>query len=332
MRTGWARSALLSIVLGLSATSAASAQDVDAGEKLEEANGLLEGLQYERAREGFFEVVLSGSADPEQLATAYFNLGVVEAALNNGTSATDAFYLALMLQPSQALGLGGSPKIEGFLNQARDRLIAVGALSIHAEVRGGTLRVGVANDPVGMVKRLEVSMGESEGAASRADVDLGKGATLEVASDVEAVTVTAFDESGNQLRVVELDPSEEAEDAAASGGGTSVWSRWELWAGLAAASAGGGAYFFMKSGERGDEATAERNRETPDAVAISRLEDEESRLGNYGLVGFGLAGAAAAAAGMILWFDGSESGQEEDVAVLPAVGPGQVGAQFSMRF
>lgn len=299
-----------------------------AGDLLDQATEKLEALRYDEARDGFFAVVTSGTAEPEQLAKAYFNLGIVEAALNNGTSSIDAFYLSLMIQPSLALGLGGSPKIEVFLNQARDRVVGVGSLGASLGFGSGVLTVSIDNDPLGLVKAIVVEMSKSDDESGKVTLEPGS-SSVQVDSDVESIEVVLFDETGNQLKVMSLEPGSPVDNAVA--GSSPPWSNWGLWAGLAAASAGGGAFFLMKSGERGDEISSLRADGSMDSTQISRLEDEESRLGTYGLVGFGLAGAAAVAAGAIL-FMGDEAAGEEDVAFVPQLQPGNWGGSLFVRF
>lgn len=308
------------------------AEEVDAGERLDEATEQLEALRYDEAREGFFTVIASGSADSEQLAKAYFSLGIVEAALNNGTSAIDAFYLALMIQPSLALGLGGSPKIEEFLNQARDRIVAVGALSARLELKMGQLDILIENDPLNIVKAITVSTSAADGEAGQVSIEPGQ-ARVEIDSSVESVEVTLADETGNQLKVLSLETASVQGVDTGIADSSSPWSSWGLWAGVAAAGVGSGAYFLMRSGARGDDASALRQDGSTDTTRIGRLEDDETRLGTYGLIGFGVAGAAALTAGAIVLFgEETQPESEGDVAWSPRLGPGTWGADVRFRF
>ena len=87
-------------------------------------------LDYTGAQQALFAVVQSGKATSAELAQAYFNLGVVEAALGNDVESTDSFYLALMIEPSLLFPEGGSPKIRERLNEARSRVTEVGVLQV----------------------------------------------------------------------------------------------------------------------------------------------------------------------------------------------------------
>lgn len=327
---GVGASALLFCSLTLAQPGLLKAEESDAGGRLDQATEQLEALRYDEAREGFFAVVASGSADSEQLAKAYFSLGIVEAALNNGTSSTDSFYMALMVQPSLALGLGGSPKIEEFLNQARDRIVAVGALSARLVLKEGNLSIVIDNDPVSLVKGITVNTTTSDGESAQVSMEPGE-ARVAIESGVESVEVILADETGNQVKVLTLDPAE-ATVADASNTGSSPWSGWALWTGVAAAGAGAGAYFFMKSGEQGDKASELRGSGSTDVTEFARLEDEEDRLGSYGLIGFGVAGAAALTAGAIVLFGDSDNKADQSVAISPRLGPGNWGADLRFHF
>jgi hypothetical protein len=307
--------------------------------KLEMGTKLLEQLGYAEAQQLFFEVVQSGQATPDQLAQAYFNLGIVEATLGNEVEATDAFYLALMVKPSILFPSGGSPKIRERLDAARSRVMEVGVLEARARVAGGKLEVHVDNDPLDLVKRIEVvkvSVGDRldkttlKSGATSTDIDAG----------VNAAFVVLYDEAGNQLKIVDVDPSAKASEqiATATAGGPSVWKSWGVWAGIAGALALGSTYCLMESSNIGGDIDDAQNQPEPDAIEIARLEDNRDRVALYGVVGFSMAGAAAVAAGILL-LSGDDSGEKSDdtaadtqASVAPSLAPGHVGAQFRLRF
>jgi len=134
------------------------APKTEVGEKLEAAKTEVEQLDYPAARDTLLVAIGSGTATSEELAQAYFALGSVEAALGNDVESTDSFYLALMIQPSLLFPEGGSPKIRERLNAARSRVTEVGVLQARATVKGSVLEVHLDNDPLDLVKRIDVMM------------------------------------------------------------------------------------------------------------------------------------------------------------------------------
>jgi hypothetical protein len=330
---------LSSVVVAALPAATATAQDADLSEKVDQAVKLIEDkpLNYLEAQRLLFEVVRSGEGSPDVMSLAYFTLGRVEAALEHGVESTDSFYLALMIQPSLFLPEGTSPKVRDRLNEARSRVIEVGVLEASLSLVGGVLELHLDNDPLGLVKKIEVVMSRGEGESARAELDKSK-PRIAVDSDVEGISVVLFDELGNQLRVLELDPSdaESSDDINRStiAGPSTIWENWGLWAGVAGVMAAGGAYFIMESGSLQGDLDDARAADTPDPTAVQRLEDSKDRVGLYGVVGLGLAGAAAVASGalLILGGNGPAGVETSDAAFVPSVGPGHVGAQFSLTF
>jgi hypothetical protein len=317
---------------------AASAPQSEVAGKIEQAKKQIEQLDYTAAQQGLFAVVQSGAATSEELAQAYFNLGVIESALGNDVEATDSFYLALMIQPSILFPEGGSPKIRERLNAARSRVTEVGVLQARAVVRDGVLDVHLDNDPLKLVKRVDVMMTREGGESGK--VTLKKGAMrAEVESGVQTIQVVFFDDTGNQLKVLDVDPSGKSEGTAPGGVpvGTppSVWASWGLWAGVAGALALGGTYFIMEAGSVDDDAQAARNAPNPNRAEVKRLEENRDQVGTYGVIGLSMAGAAAVTSGALLLFGGHDkpaSAESSEASLVPSVAPGHVGARFSMRF
>jgi hypothetical protein len=322
------------------ATSEKAAPVGEAGVKLEQAVKQLEQLNYTEAQQTLLAVIQSGQAMPDQLAQAYFNLGIVESALDNEVEATDSFYLALMLQPSLLFPEGGSPKIRTRLNEARSRVTEVGVLEARAVVGDGVLEVQIGNDPLNLIKRIEVTM--TRGGGETGTVELKKNALrAEVEPGVETIQVVFYDEAGNRLKILDVDPAAKAAEASAidAEGSPSVWRSWGLWAGVAGAFALGGAYFIMESGNISSDIDAAKDETQPDLAEISRLEDDRDRVGLYGIVGLSMAGAAAVTAGALLLFDDSKDASKGDATegpaeatLVPSFAPGHVGARFQMRF
>jgi hypothetical protein len=303
--------------------------------KLEQAVKDVEQLNYVEAQQQLLAIVSSGRANSEQLAKAYFSLGEVEAGLGNEVESTDSFYLALMIQPALLYPSGGSPKIRERLNEARSRLTEVGALEASGSVQGGALEVQIANDPLQLVKGVEVVM-------TRADGDIGK-ATLkpsatrvQVDPDVQSIRVVLHDETGNELKAFDVDPAVKSSAAPVElASKPSLWSKWGVWAGVAGALALGGTYFVVESGKLSDEVDAAKGEPVQDPNEIANLEDRRDETKLYGVVGLSMAGAAAVAAGALLFLQDDAPAKAEtssQARLVPNAGPRHVGAQFSMRF
>jgi hypothetical protein len=320
---------------------APSAPPSEVTTKIEAAKSQIGQLDYTGAQQALFEVVQSGKATSAELAQAYFNLGVVEAALGNDVESTDSFYLALMIEPSLLFPEGGSPKIRERLNEARSRVTEVGVLQVRGVVRARVLDVYLDNDPLNLVRRVDVMMTREDGESGK--VTLEKGAMrAEVESGVKTIQVALYDEAGNQLKLIDVDPSSSGPGAGGSpvGAPPSVWGNWGLWAGVAGALAIGGTYFIMEAGSLDEDIQAAQDAPNRNPAEVQRLQENQDRVGLYGVIGLSLAGAAAVTSGALLFFggdgdakdstEGSSDGAEATVA--PTFAPGHVGARFSLRF
>jgi hypothetical protein len=317
---------------------AASAPPSEVTVKIDEAKKLIEQLDYGRAQEALFAVVQMGKATPEELAQAYFSLGVAEAALGNDVESTDSFYLALMIQPSLLFPEGGSPKIRERLNEARSRVTEVGVLQARGTVKDRVLDVHVDNDPLNLVKRVDVTMTREGGESGKVSLEKGE-MRAEVEAGVQTIQLALYDDAGNQLKVVDVDPAGKSNESAGEAARTppSVWESWGLWAGVAGAFALGGTYFIMEAGSLDSDIRDARDASNP--AEVSRLEENQDRVGLYGIIGLSLAGAAAATSGALLLFSGGEAkdgeGSAEQAAsakLVPSIAPGHVGASFTLRF
>jgi hypothetical protein len=323
-----------------SSQEAPSAPPSEVTAKIDAAKKQIEQLDYTAAQQALFDVVQSGKATTEELAQAYFSLGVIEAALGNDVESTDSFYLALMIQPQLLFPEGGSPKIRERLNEARSRVTEVGVLQAHAVVKDRVLDVHLDNDPLNLVKRIDVTMTREGGETGK--VTLERGAMrAEVERGVQTIQVALFDESGNLLKMLDVDPAAKGGSAgAAAVAPPSVWSNWGLWAGVAGALALGGTYFIMEAGSLDSDIQDARDAPNRNPAEVSRLQDNQDRVGLYGVIGLSMAGAAAATAGALLLFgggdeakDGSDtSGATPEATLVPSFAPGHVGARFSLRF
>jgi hypothetical protein len=306
--------------------------------KLEQAAKLMAQLNYSEVQQLLLGVVESGHATSEELSKAYFGIGEAEAALGNDVEATDSFYLALMIQPAMLFPSGGSPKIRERLNAARSRVTEVGVLEATARVERGALDVQLRNDPLQLVKNIEVSMTRADGDVGKASLDR-KAPRVQVDADVKAIRVVLHDENGNELKAIDVDPAvkQDVVTPVLAGGKPSVWQNWGLWAGVAGGFALGGTYFFLESGKLSDDVDAAKGEAQPKQPKIANLEDRRDRVGLYGLVGFSLAGAAALTAGALYLFHddpapASDAAASSQARLVPSFGPRQIGAEFSLRF
>ena len=322
-----------------SSEEAPSAPPSEITTKIDAAKAQIDQLDYPAAQQALFDVVQAGKATSAELAQAYFNLGIVEAALGNDVEATDSFYLSLMIEPSIVFPEGGSPKIRERLNEARSRVTEVGVLQLRGVVKGGVLDVYLDNDPLKLVRRVDVMMTREGGESGK--VTLEKGAMrAEVEPGVKTIQVAVYDEAGNQLKIVDVDPA-----TGITGGTTapvapppSVWESWGLWAGVAGAFALGGTYFIMEAGSLDSDIEAAVDAPNSNPAEVQRLQDNQDRVGLYGVIGLSLAGAAAVTSGALLFFggddkDGAESSEAStEATVTPTFAPGHVGANFRLTF
>jgi hypothetical protein len=323
------------------AAEAESAPPSEVTGKIDEAKKQIEQLDYTTAQKSLFSVVQSGKATSQELAQAYFSLGVVEAALGNDVESTDSFYLALMIQPSLLFPEGGSPKIRQRLNEARSRVTEVGVLQAHGTVKGGVLDVHLDNDPLALVKRVDVMMTREGGESGKVSLERDE-LRAEVESGVQTIQVALFDEAGNQLKMFDVDPKGGGSAGEAARTPPSVWENWGLWAGVSGALAIGGAYFIMEAGSLDDDIRAARDAPATsrNPAEVSRLQDNQDRVGLYGVIGLSLASAAAVTSGALLLFGGGDKAKgpegttepAPEATLVPSVAPGHVGAQFTLRF
>lgn len=160
----------------------------------------------------------------------------------------------------------------------------------------------------------------------------------EVEPGVESIQVLFYDEAGNRLKVLDVDPAGQASQAlpAEAVGASSIWSSWGLWAGVAGALALGGTYFVMEAGDLDAEVGSAQNEPEPDRAEITRLADNRDRVALYGVVGLSMAGAAAVTAGALFLFGDDERPVESEAgleaSLVPSFAPGHVGARFHLRF
>lgn len=320
------------LVFALSGVAAAQVT-----EQLDRALAEMNELRYDQARTLLFDVIQSGKATAPELSKAYFNIGVTEAAVGNGTEATDAFYLALMVEPTLVLPKGGSPKIREYLNSARQRVMHVGVLDAHLTLRQGVLGVTIDNDPLSLVKNAKVVFAKGEGESSEAELDPKGKMRIEIDDDVTGVEVSLLDENGNQLKALKLEPGGTAEKPAPASApkdaadGPSWIGNWGLWAGMAAFFGATGTYFMVKQGKVQSRLDDVSGRPDVDPRFIDDLQSDKDRYGLFGLISLGAAGAAAVTAGTIVILSGGDE-EPKQATIVPQLGLDRVGAELKLRF
>jgi hypothetical protein len=91
----------------------------------------------------------------------------------------------------------------------------------------------------------------------------------------------------------------------------------------------------VESGKLSDEVDAAKGEPVQDPNEIANLEDRRDETKLYGVVGLSMAGAAAVAAGALLFLQDDAPPKAEassQARLVPNAGPRHIGAQFSMRF
>jgi hypothetical protein len=120
----------------------------------------------------------------------------------------------------------------------------------------------------------------------------------------------------------------------------SIWASWGLWAGVAGAMALGGTYFIMEAGSLDEDIQAAQDVPNPNAAEIERLQNNQDRVGLYGVIGLSMAGAAAVTSGALLLFGGDDEVKKDEAqpsdaaeaSLVPSFAPGHVGARFTLKF
>ncbi|MBX3197028.1 MAG: hypothetical protein KF894_02625 [Labilithrix sp.] len=188
------RRVVLSVLLGVSATSAAFAQPkgkdrparaAEAPADVETAEQLYAKLDYDKANEVAERVTRQRNLSHDQLVRAYRILAVTDAILDKEEQARDAFLQLLVFDPEYTVDTNLGPKVSTPFVEARGQFRSLPSkpgMEVVANVRadGGQLRI-TTRDPTRIAKKVSVGYRwTSSGEYTVSTVGLGE-ATVEVA-------------------------------------------------------------------------------------------------------------------------------------------------------
>jgi hypothetical protein len=173
-----------------------------ADDPLARASQAVAASDYVAARRELAAVRDAGDRSPSDTAEMYRLSGIVEAALGDPASATDAFTHLLALAPKARLPSGTSPRIQQPFDAAARYFATRAPLEVKIETRADppTITLVVVSDPVGMVARARVVYAidrspertQEAPASRRTEIALPAGRRIDA-------RVTALDAHGNRL-------------------------------------------------------------------------------------------------------------------------------------
>jgi hypothetical protein len=341
------RSPLPALVVAV-AISIAGAAPVCADElnpDLEQARRQKRALRYDEARASLDRALARGGNSPAQLAEIYRLRGEVAAGLGDRRAAEESFRRLLALVPTASLPAGVSPKIADPFAAARASLAGRPPLSVTHQIERGAspaLVVVVESDPIGMVAGARVQYLRPGGRWITSEVR-GRG-RLRLALPAEqllSLAIAIIDDTGNVLvgfgsrdRPLEVataapgaSPRPPDDDRQRS---PSLIARWQLWAAVAVSFGAAGSYFAIDTAraENDLDAIYDRAGTTEFADVMDRIDDLESRGERSALlanIGFGIAGASALTAAILLIRDASGRERTAGVSLAPSAGGLTVG-------
>lgn len=192
---------LLAAVWSTSAVCFGAPAVATSSSTLAEAEAAFEDLKFEKTRDLANRSLELGRASPDEMQRLLYLIGVSEAALDQPEAAQAAFSKLLSLNPDATMAQDLSPKLRSPFMEAKGRTIEQGELGARASFGTENRIVVELNDPIGMARRVELSVrGSKTGsfvksfkqAAKRLEFSRIPGPYLEY-------TIVASDEHGNRL-------------------------------------------------------------------------------------------------------------------------------------
>jgi hypothetical protein len=273
----------------------------------------LDALQYDKARASLDEALRAGDNGPAELAEIYLLAGQVAGALDDAAAAEDHFKRLLVLQPGAKLPAGMSPKITAPFDAARGWLDEHAALAADLDTRADALIFVIQSDPLAMIAeaRVAVTVGGDEqpalsgrGNAKQITITLPEGELTLRASLVDANGNRLIDFPERELTVGVVTPISGPPVTDKPRAERPLYAKWWLWGGVAVAFAGGGTYFGLDALSAQDELDKlnadSMNHDFSEAQVVQERGERSALLAN---IGFGLAGAAAVVAAVLLVTD-----------------------------
>lgn len=309
----------------LAAAVPARADDAGVNAALAQAWADRAALRYRQALDGIERALARGAASPAQMAEMYRMAGELAAGLDEPSSAQRWFARWVALVPDARLPADASPKLRAPMDAARAELGGA-RLALRVDGDGRVVRVHVAGDALGLVRRVRVR--PVDGGGGQAGLP---GEPIIMTPDGPAVAA-ALDEHGNELLAQPVAAGDAGGGAATDARGSrSIAARWETWALAGGALAIGGGGFAWRTAVAQDE--FDRLRGERGLHTFEELEDVRRRGERHALVANVAFGAAAATAvvGAILWVRGRD-GDEPAVRLGATIAPGQAGVAITARF
>ncbi len=323
---------------------------------LQRAKQELDELRYDDAASSLEQALRVGENGPKELGEIYQLSGQTAAARGDAAAAEDFFRHLLALAPQTTLPAGVSPKIAEPFAAARsfiDQRLPI-ACRWESDPSGPALLLLVDADPLSMVHGAEVVYQE-KGKDKRVTRRGTAPYSMRVPRAAKlSVRIAALDEFGNRLVEFGQGPDRLVLDTTSGGSdggdgvkppipktdekpGRPIYAKWWLWGGVALVTAGVGTYFGLDVIAARDEIEDLNQRslegeevQFSDALAIQQRGDRSALVAN---VTFGVAGAAAAAAVILLVTEpGDERGKRDRARLVPSVGRGHVGVAWTKSF
>ncbi len=299
--------------------------------KLAAARRAVEDVRYDDARGLLVEALEAGTNQPDELREIYQLSAATAMVLGQRELAEQYYRRVLALDPDARLPDDASPKLRQPFVAAQAYMAAHRRLEVRVARRGRRLEVTVVADPLGMVAAVTAI---SDGEALPQVAVTGAPIVLRPAGKVEQIVL--LDEHGNTLRTMAAPPpagvAEPVERAASPS--TPVLRRWITWAIPAVAFTGTGVAFLVDAqlakGRLNDILAMSGTHFFDDADRERKRWQTETLISD---IAFAAAGVFTVTAIIMATTQPStQPSSGSQAAVVPLVGPGQVGLGLSGKF